>query len=269
MPSRHPHSLLLFDSPATHTLHCFIDSHESRVATRRHVRYKRHVRWSPQVAHTPVPRGALTLRKLHLLSAPFVPTNLGHLAWEEAFPLLLAMAQLGEYEEEAQSVVLRTHACNETAIGLGRGSEAPTASEARLCSKFLDGFMRPLGELTTLRSLRDTHARRGVRHVCFKRVLAGGYFELFNEAHHPGKEPWLHLYRHRVLAFHRLATPSALPPPPASHTLLLVNKQGRRGIANFDEVLAFASGGCGGVCTGIGRSNIKVAAFHTMTIREQ
>ena len=52
---------------------------------------------------------------VHLLSAPFVPTNLGHLVWEEAFPLLLGMVQLGVYDEQA--VVLRTHACNQSAAG--------------------------------------------------------------------------------------------------------------------------------------------------------
>ena len=45
-----------------------------------------------------------------MIRSPRPPTscsgaNLGHLVWEEAFPLLLAMAQLGAYDERA--IVLR------------------------------------------------------------------------------------------------------------------------------------------------------------------
>ena len=40
---------------------------------------------------------AQVLPGLHALSAPFVSTNLGHVAWDEGFPLVVAMAQLGLY----------------------------------------------------------------------------------------------------------------------------------------------------------------------------
>ena len=40
---------------------------------------------------------AQVLSGLHALSAPFVSTNLGHVAWDEGFPLVVAMAQLGLY----------------------------------------------------------------------------------------------------------------------------------------------------------------------------
>ena len=251
---------------------------EDMLPLNKHVRYKRHVRWSPTILDAPMPASAPFLRQLHLLSAPFVPTNLGHLAWEEAFPLLLAMAQLGEYEEASKAVVLRTHACNETVAGGGRGAgagqnpEPPSPSEARLCNKFVDGFVRPIGEVRTVGELRREHARTagpGGQHVCFSRVLAGGFFEMFNAPEHPGKEPWLQLYRHRVLRFHGLAPPRGLPTPPSSHSLLLVRKQGRRGIHNLDEVLAYAQGGCGGLCRGLGKDNVRVASFETMTIRQQ
>ena len=46
-----------------------------------------------------------------------------------------------------------------------------------------------------------------------------------------GKEPLLALYRARVLAWHGLP-PAAVP---SRHTILLVQKEGRRGIHNFKE----------------------------------
>ena len=124
---------VLFDRRYGHT---FTFRHESPTGTEnflplnKHVRYKRHVRWSPVVVDRPLPAGATVLPTLHLLSAPFVPTNLGHLAWEESFPLLLTMAQLGAYEESA--VVLRTHGCNESVA-----PPTPTASEAAVTPRRL------------------------------------------------------------------------------------------------------------------------------------
>ena len=268
---------------------------EDLLPLNKHVRYKRHVRWSPTIIDGPMPAVATSssssssttssssssaplLSKLHLLSAPFVPTNLGHLAWEEAFPLLLSMVQLGEYVEPSEAVVLRTHACNESVLGRSESertaavadAEAPTRSEARLCTKFVDGFMAPIGSVRTMASLRREYFARGSRRVCFRRLIAGGFFEMFNAPSHPGKEPWLQLYRRQVLRFHRLAPPrGGLPPPPSAHKALLVRKHGRRGIHNFDEVLTFLQSGCGGLCEGLGRTNVVAAAFETMTIREQ
>ena len=249
---------------------------EDMLPLNKHVRYKRHVRWSPRIVDGPLPARALWLRPLHVLSAPFVPTNLGHLAWEEAFPLLLAMAQHGAYAAPSDTVVLRTHDCNETVAGRRAGgsgdeppvaAEPPTASEARLCRKFVAGFMAPIGAVSTLAALAAQHGRGGVRHVCFPRLLAGGYYEMFNAPAHPGKEPWLQLYRHRVLAHHGLAPARGWPAPPRAHKALLVRKEGRRGIANFPRVLAFVRGGCGGGCEGI--AQVVPAAFHTMSVREQ
>ena len=62
---------------------------EDLLPLNKHVRYKKHVRWSPRIVHGPMPTDAPILKPLHMLSAPFVPTNLGHLAWEEAFPVQL------------------------------------------------------------------------------------------------------------------------------------------------------------------------------------
>ena len=95
-------------------------------------------------------------------------------------------------------------------------------------------------------------------------MLGGGFFDLFNTPSHAGKEPLLALYRQRVLAFHGVP---ASAPPPSSHLLLLVKKQGRRGIANFEQVAAHVRGGCGGQCEGIART--QAVAFHTMSVREQ
>lgn len=250
---------------------------EDLLPLNKHVRYKRHLRWSPKMVDGPVPSDTHVLHKLHLVSAPFVPTNLGHLAWEEAFPLLLGMAQLGIYEDASKTVVLRTHACNESvgSIDRGDGTESkespPTRSEAHLCHKFLEGFMRPLGALTTVSGLAAQHAAAGRRHVCFERVVVGGYYDMFNAEHHAGKEPWLQLYRQRVLAHHALAPPPpslGFAPPPTAHSFIIVNKQGRRGIYNFDEVVAYLRAACKGLCHGVEKA-VQPVAFHTMSVREQ
>ena len=146
------------------------------------------------------------------------------------------MVQLGVYED--QPVIIRTHGCNESVPG----AEAPSPSEAGLCRKFVDGFLRPLqggsasakAGVVTLAQLRQQH--EATRYVCFRRLLAGGYHEMFNAAAHPGKEPLIALYRHRVLAFHGLVPMRAPSVPITEHTVLLVRKQGRRGIHNFDQV---------------------------------
>lgn len=239
---------------------------EDLLPLNKHVRYKRHVRWSPRMVERPMPRAVPIARTLHVLSAPFVPTNLGHLVWEEAFPLLLAMAQLGEYEDASSTVVLRTHACNATVAGV---AEPPSPSEARLCHKFVEGFVRPLGAVRTLSSLRDAAARAGRRHVCFSRLIGGGFFEMFNAPEHAGKEPFLQLYRQRVLAYHGLVPHRAPAPPPTDHTLLVIRKQGRRGIANVEEVLRYVRKGCEGLCELPPRGRVLAAAFHTMSVREQ
>jgi hypothetical protein len=256
-------SPVLFDQRYGHT---FSFRHESPTGTEdflplnKHVRYKRHVRWSPVIVEGPPPRDATHLSELHMLSAPFVPTNLGHLAWEEAFPLLLAMVQLGVYEERA--VVVRTHGCNES-VG---EAEPPAVSERAVCRKFVHGFLRPLqgagsAAVLTLAELQAKH-KPSARYVCFRRLLAGGFFDMFNSASHAGKEPFLQLYRHRVLQFHGVDPAS----PPRSHSLLLVQKQGRRGIANFEQVQRHLQSGCGGQCTNVPTT---VATFHTMSIRRQ
>ena len=113
--------------------------------------------------------------------------------------------------------------------------------------------MRPLGALTTVSGLAAQHAAAGRRHVCFERVVVGGYYDMFNAEHHAGKEPWLQLYRQRVLAHHALAPPPpslGFAPPPTAHSFIIVNKQGRRGTYNFDEVVAYLRAACKGLATG-------------------
>lgn len=186
------------------------------------------------------------------------------------------MAQHGEMASSDETVVLRTHACNESVAGRGGGEGGsisskwdgpPTASEARLCSKFVNGFLRPIGAVETVRGLAAHYAARGHRTVCFRRLIAGGYYDMFNLPSHAGKEPWLALYRHRVLAHHRLAPPRGWPPPPTAHKLLIVRKEGRRGIANFAPTLRYVQGGCEGLCGGIG--TVEPVSFQGLTIREQ
>ena len=77
----------------------------------------------------PLPQKRTDVQPIVLLSAPFVPANLGHLVWEEAFPLLLGMAQLGAYSEHA--LVLRTHGCNETVDGAAE--QVPRRCLVRCC----------------------------------------------------------------------------------------------------------------------------------------
>ena len=82
------------------------------VALSKWVRHKHHhasSSWAPRVVLGPVPEAHEVLHGLHALSAPFVPTNLGHVAWDEAFPLLVGMAQLGEYTRTL--TILRTQGC--------------------------------------------------------------------------------------------------------------------------------------------------------------
>lgn len=186
--------------------------------------------------------------------------------------LLLAMVQLGVYEEAP--VVLRTHGCNETLAG----APPPTTSASRLCRKFVDGFVKPLEggvaatgrrprALTTLAALRTQYAASA--HVCFRRLLAGGFHEIFNAPSHAGKEALLSFYRHRVLAYHGVVPPAGAPPPLTRHRLLLIRKQGRRGIHNFEQVLRFVRGGCEGGCAGLEAERVLAVDFHTMNIRDQ
>ena len=115
--------------------------------------------------------------------------------------------------------------------------------------------------------MRDLRSRyHSARTVCFEQLVAGGYFDIFNSVDHAGKEPLLALYRHRVLRYHRLAWPS----PAASisqHRVLLVHKQGRRGIHNFAEVLAYLRRACDGHCIGLGdRGIVSPVSFRSMDV---
>ena len=95
------------------------------VALSKWVHHKRHrasASWAPRVVPGPVPAAHETLPGLHALSAPFVPTNLGHVAWDEAFPLLVGMAQLGEYTRTL--TILRTQSCD----------DLPTPGSRKVCA---------------------------------------------------------------------------------------------------------------------------------------
>jgi hypothetical protein len=129
--------------------------------------------------------------------------------------------------------ILRTSGCD-TLSG-------PTSSR-RLCAKFAHAFLSPLlgSRGLQLQTLAQLAARRrreswptGRKLACFDQLLVGGAFDVFNsEALNHGKEPLLALYRARVLSWHGVP-PLAVP---TSHTILLVQKEGRRGIHNFKEV---------------------------------
>lgn len=175
---------------------------------------------------------------------------------------MLAMAQLGVYEEHP--VVVRTAGCNES-IG---GAEPPTPSAARLCRKFVEGFVRPLQgrsslatdasrhaaplpPMTTLGSLRRVHRDMGRSHVCFRRVLAGGYHEMFNTPSHAGKEPWLALYRHRVLAYHGIVPAHAAPCRTCRQRLASIVSEQPEQLASSDAP---------GPCRSVPRSSVPFGA---------
>jgi hypothetical protein len=79
------------------------------VALSKWVKYRQRLSWSPRVVVGPLPPEHRAMDGLTALSAPFVPTNLGHVAWDEAFQLVVAMAQLGVYSPTLR--LLRTHGC--------------------------------------------------------------------------------------------------------------------------------------------------------------
>uniref|UniRef100_A0A7S3AW65 Glycosyltransferase 61 catalytic domain-containing protein n=1 Tax=Haptolina ericina TaxID=156174 RepID=A0A7S3AW65_9EUKA len=82
------------------------------------------------------------------------------------------------------------------------------------------------------------HLRRQPQLVCFNKLLVGSAFDAFNsDALNDGKEPLLALYRARVLAWHGVH-PTAVP---KKHRILLVQKKGKRSIANFDDVQEYVT----------------------------
>ena len=105
---------------------------------------------------------------LHALSAPFVSTNLGHVAWDEGFPLVVAMAQLGLYTPRAcrftpalsrsadhartrapaaATDASRSRPCVRAGLHLLRtsGCEALASESSRaICVKFESAFLAPL-----------------------------------------------------------------------------------------------------------------------------
>lgn len=215
------------------------------------VPYRQRHSWSPRVVAGPIPPRHRTLDGLTALSAPFVPTNLGHVAWDEAFPLLVAMAQLGVYTPRLR--ILRTHGCE----------ALPMEGSRRVCAKFAAAFLQPLlgtrsAGLLTLSQLRAQSTRSEL--VCFDQLLVGSAFDAFNsDALNDGKEPLLALYRARVLAWHGLR-PSAVPP---SHTVLLVRKEGKRAIANFDAMKAFVKERYGRI------ARVETTSFNTLPMAQQ
>uniref|UniRef100_A0A7S0L8S3 Glycosyltransferase 61 catalytic domain-containing protein n=1 Tax=Coccolithus braarudii TaxID=221442 RepID=A0A7S0L8S3_9EUKA len=220
------------------------------------VSYKHRNTWSAVVHESPLPPDYSLLKGTFALSAPFVPTNLGHVAWDEAFPLLVAMAQLGVYTPALN--ILRTHRCEELSLR--------TNSSTLVCNKFAHAFLSPLTgaqpldsppRLQTLPDLAAAHPRST---LCFERLLVGGSFDAFNsEALNVGKEPLLALFRHRVLAWHAI-DPTAVP---SRHQILLVRKQGRRAIANFAKVEAFVRARFEHV------AKVVVTDYSSLTMREQ
>jgi len=202
------------------------------VALNKWVPYKPRAAWSARLREEPLPQEYTLVSGLTALSAPFVSTNLGHVAWDEGLPLLIAMTQLGVYTRQLR--VLRTRACAD----LGRQR---TSSSSAVCAKFAAAFIAPLtGDKKGSNPSEPPSLQQFIaaspqdRPVCFERLLVGGSFDAFNsEALNVGKEPLIQLYRARVLAWHAI-DPTAVP---RRHQILLVRKDGRRTIHNFGRVL--------------------------------
>ena len=223
------------------------------VALSKFVKYRQRMSWSPRTHTGALPtRRVAQLSGLHALSAPFVPTNLGHVAWDEGFPLLAAMTQLGIYTPYLH--ILRTHGCD----------ELDDPSSQRVCAKFEAAFIEPLlgsrqASLLTLAQLSLAH-RDSSRYVCFERLLVGGTFDSFNSDDlNDGKEPLIALYRARVLAWHGVPFSIA----PRRHRILLVQKDGRRGIHNFRAVRRHISARFGRV------AEVRVTSFSGLPMAEQ
>ncbi|KAL3918414.1 MAG: hypothetical protein SGPRY_006030 [Prymnesium sp.] len=214
------------------------------------VPYRERHSWSPRIVPGPLPASRHTMKGLTAFSAPFVPTNLGHVAWDEAFPLLVAMAQLGVYSPRMR--LLRTHGC-----------EALKPASRGVCAKFAAAFLQPLlgsrtDSILTLAQLRAQPTRGGL--ACFEKLLVGSAFDSFNsDALNDGKEPLLALYRARVLLWHGLS-PGATP---SRHTILLVRKEGKRAIANFKMVEAFVRKSYGHLAA------VQTSAFSNLPMTEQ
>lgn len=207
---------------------------------RPHTRSHRWLHFSPSVHSNAMPRQHVWRQGLTALSGlgPSMVgwTNLGHVLWEAAYPLLVAMAQVGEYQSHL-SLLLHSDDCLRHA----------------LCSRFANAFLAPLtglhsagadsGQIDSLPRLLANSSTHG---VCFERLLVGGSFDAFNSAlRNEGKEPLLELFRTRVLLWHGL-NPNARP---RQHRILLIDKRGStlrgrgqlRTIANFAEVAQYVS----------------------------
>jgi len=182
--------------------------------------------FSPLTRDGPIPQSAVRLPGVHVLStAHRDQLNLGHLVWEDAFPMFVSMASLGVYSPCVS--IIRTHGCE---------VYPHRSSERRLCEKFAEGFLRPLtgtcgGGISTLASFAAKARSEGL--VCLDTLVAGGTYGAFDEARYMvGRGHLVPLFRTVVLAWHGV-DPSARP---SSHQILLYRKMGRRGILNFDEV---------------------------------
>mmetsp|Transcript_43597 Transcript_43597/g.108472 ORF Transcript_43597/g.108472 Transcript_43597/m.108472 type:complete len:272 (-) Transcript_43597:364-1179(-) len=161
------------------------------------------------------------------------------------------MAQLGVYTPRLR--ILRTQGCD----------ALPKEGSRRVCAKFAAAFLQPLlgshgDEVITLPQLRATAAPG--EPICFDELLVGSAFDSFNSDElNDGKEPLLALYRARVLAWHGLL-PRAVP---SAHAILLIRKEGKRGIANFAMVERFVRTRYGSV------ASVTTTSFSTLPMAQQ
>lgn len=180
--------------------------------------------WSPRIHEGTIPDGHKTLAGVYSLSAPNRdPMNLGHVLWEDVFPIFVAMVQLGIYTPCLN--LLRMRRCE---TGANYGS-------AKLCSKFEHGFLLPLAGSCGAKMVQfhDFIQEHQERMLCFETLMVGGSFTMFeDERYNVGKEPLVQSFRQVIMSWHGV-NPIATP---KSHQILLVDKHGQRSISNFKSV---------------------------------
>lgn len=178
--------------------------------------------WSPQTMDGPIPVGYKHLPGTFAFNAPHRDvSNLGHVLWEDAFPILVNMIRLGVYTPCLK--ILRAQPCQLTR------SYGPPG----LCNKFEDSFLRPLVGACGMVALFSDLIQQHKEDVCFEHLMVGGTYGAFDEERNNiGKEPYVRFYRKVLLAWHGVNPLDR----PKSHQILLVFKKGQRRIVNFNAV---------------------------------
>eukprot|EP00401_Gymnodinium_catenatum_P000472 CAMPEP_0117543892 /NCGR_PEP_ID=MMETSP0784-20121206/45292_1 /TAXON_ID=39447 /ORGANISM="" /LENGTH=477 /DNA_ID=CAMNT_0005340679 /DNA_START=248 /DNA_END=1678 /DNA_ORIENTATION=+ len=186
------------------------------------------ITWSLQMREERIPAGHKSLPGVYAFGAPHRDTvNVGHVVWEDSFAIFVNMIRLGVYT--ACLNIIRSQPCERTAA----------YGTAGRCRKFEEGFLHPLtASCGTVLQFAELLQRHEEDLLCFEHLIVGGTFGMFDsDSHNVGKEPYIRFYRQVILTWHGVS-PWARP---ESHQILLVRKDGKRRILNFNEVAASVS----------------------------